>query len=108
MSAIKKFYVWDHEVLGRVNIDLEELFLYNRQSYRYYNFFFKKNTSFINSWLLKYKDDIYSVFKNYRTLQENQSGCKLKILQIYKEEKYIREFDEYLREIDISHEVIAF
>lgn len=55
----------------------------------------------------KFKDDSLTKYKNYRALCEMQSGCQLKLLHIEGERKYMREFNDYIKENSITYEVTA-
>lgn len=63
----------------------------------------KENIGFINIKLLKYKDVALVVFENYKTLQKKQFGCQLKVLHTDKRRKYIKEFNDYFQENNITH-----
>lgn len=56
---------------------------------------------------LKFKDNVFSAFKNYKALYEKQSGYQLKVFHIDRGGEYIGEFDDYFKENNITHEVIA-
>ena len=56
---------------------------------------------------LKYKNDALAVFKNYKALCEKQSSYQLKILHTDRGGEYMGEFDDYLKENGISHDVTA-
>lgn len=86
---------------------MEGFFLWTRHGYRYYIFFLEESTGLIDVEPLKFKDDAIAAFKNYRALHENQSGCQLKILYTDGEVKYIKKFDDYVKENGIAHEVTA-
>ena len=91
--------------LGRVNSGLKGPFPRTRQGYRYYISFLEESTGLIDIEPLKFKDDALAAFKNY--LREKQSGCQLKFLHIDGRGEYMGEFDDYLKEGGIIHEVIA-
>lgn len=95
------------EFLSQVYSDLKGLFFWTRQGYQYYISFLEKSISFINVELLKFKDNTFVVFKNYSALRKRQSGCQLKIFYIDRGRKYIRKFDDYLKENDIAYEITA-
>ena len=95
------------EFLSQVYSDLERSFSRTRHGYRYYISFLKESTSLIDIKPLKYKDDILAVFKNYKTLREKQSDCQLKVLHIDRGGKYVREFDNYLKENSITYKITA-
>ena len=95
------------EFLGRVHSDLEGPFPRTRQGYRYYISFLEESTGLIDVEPLKYKDDALAAFKNYKALREKQSGCQLKVLHTDGGGVYVGEFDDYLKENGITHEVTA-
>ena len=94
------------EFLSRVHSDLEGSFPQTKQGYRYYISFLEESIGLINVELLKYKDNGLAVFKNYKALQKKQSDCQLKVLHIDRGGEYVREYDNYLKENSITHEVI--
>ena len=95
------------EFLDRVHSDLEGPFPRTRQGYRYYISFLEESTGLIDIEPLKYKDDALAAFKDYKALRERQSGCQLKVLHTDGGGEYMGEFDDYLKENGITHEVTA-
>lgn len=89
------------EFFRRIYNDLERLFPFIRQRHRYNIFFLGENKELINFELLKYRNDVLSVFKNYKFFKEKQSDCSdcpFIILRIDRDIKYKKEFQEYLEE----------
>ena len=95
------------EFLGRIHSDLEGPFPRTRQGYWYYISFLEKNTGLLDVKPLKFKDNALTALKNYKALQEKQSGRQLKVLHTDKRGEYMGEFDDYLKEIDIIHKITA-
>ena len=56
---------------------------------------------------LKFKDDALTAFKSYKALQEKQSDFQLKVFYTDGDGEYKDDFDDYLKEIDITHKVTA-
>ena len=55
-------------------------------------------------YLLKYKNEIFNVFKNYKAEVENQLGKKIKILRSDKGGEYFpKEFNIFCEENNIIH-----
>lgn len=55
---------------------------------------------------LKFKDDAFPIFKNYKALHEKQSSYQLKILHSDKRGEYMGEFNDYFQENGITHKFI--
>ena len=96
------------EFLSQVYSDFEGLFPRIKQGYRSYISFFEESTGLIDIEAFKFKDDALAAFKNYKALHEKQSGCQLKVLYTDGGGEYMGEFDNYLKENGITHEVTAF
>ena len=56
---------------------------------------------------LKFKNDVFAAFKNYRALHKKQSGCQLNVFHTDGGEEYMREYNEYFKENSIIHNVTA-
>ena len=95
------------EFLGRVHSDLEGPFPSTRQGYKYYIFFLEESTGLIDIEPLKFKDDALTAFKNYRALCEKQSSSQLKVFHTDRRGEYKGDFDSYLKENGIHHQVTA-
>ena len=95
------------EFLARVHSDLEGPFPSTRQGYKYYISFLDESTGLIDIEFLKFKDDALKAFKDYKTLREKQSGCQLKILHTDGGGEYKGDFETYLIENGIHHEITA-
>ena len=69
--------------------------------------FLEESTRLIDVDLFKFKDDVLSIFKNYKALRKKQSGCQLKVLHINRGDEYMGEFEDYLKENGIIHKITA-
>ncbi len=96
------------QFLNRMHSDFEGPFPKTRQDYRYYIFFLEESIGLVDIEPLKFKDDAFDAFKNYKTLQKKQSGCQLKVLNNYGGGDYMGVFGDYLQENCISHGVTSF
>lgn len=68
----------------------------------------KKNIGFIDVKPLKFKDNAFAAFKNYKALCENQFGYQLQNFHTNGRREYMEEFEYYLQEKRISYEITTF
>lgn len=68
----------------------------------------EESIGFIDVEPLKFKDDAFSTFKNYKALYEKQSGCQLKVFYTDGEDEYKGEFEDYLKKNSTTYEITAF
>jgi len=75
---------------------------------RYFVSFVDEHSRKLWVYLIKHKDEVFDVFKKFKTLVENQSEKKIKILRTYGGGKYTsRMFEEFCVNHGIDHEVTA-
>lgn len=86
---------------------MKGLFPSTQQGYWYYISFFEESTGLIDIEPLKFKDDALATFKSYKALQEKQSDFQLKVFHTDGGGEYKSNFDDYLKEISITHKVTA-
>lgn len=86
---------------------MEGLFPFTQQGYWYYISFFEESTGLIDIEPLKFKDDVLAAFKSYKAFQEKQSDFQLKVFHTDGDGEYKDDFDDYLKEIGITHKVTA-
>lgn len=77
---------------------------------RYLLSFIDDYTRYVYVYYLKYKSEVFEVFKNFQVLVENQTGCKIKTIRTDRGLEYCNnQMSNYLQEKGIIHQrTVAF
>ncbi len=85
-------------MLGRIYSDLKRYFSYKKQNYRYYISVLDENIEVIDIKCSKWKNEIFTVFENYKILGKKQSSYQLKVFYKNRGKENMERFDDYLKE----------
>lgn len=74
---------------------------------RYFITFIDDHSRNLWTYLIKRKDEVFEVFKNFKSMVERQSGHKLKVLKMDGGCEYVsKHFERFCNQEGIAHEVV--
>ena len=91
--------------LQRIYINLKESLSSTYYSYIYYISFINDQSDMIKIYIMKFKSEVYNMFKIFQTKIERQSKSKIMKIRHDNEEEYsLTDYLTYLKELDIVAE----